>query len=226
MDIYIHLFGREFLSPAILNSVVLIVVLGVFFVICGAKVKKADPSKPSKGLVFFMELVVSNVDKFANSMIGDTKGRYSPFIGFLIFYLFPANALGILGLTAPTSNYTITLSMAIFTLTYIALSGVRAKGVGRYLKDIYLGDVPALFVLNIISEASKILSLSFRLFGNIMSGAMVSAVLLSLLGWFSVALLPFINIYFDLFAALMQTVIFCILTMVWLSSAVIKQEER
>ena len=225
MDIYIYLSGRQFLSPAIFNSILVVGVLCIFFIICGAKVKKADPGKPSKGLVFFMEFAVTSIDGFAKSMIGDVKGKYSAFIGFLIFYLFPANAIGILGFTAPTSNYSVTLTMAIFTLTYIAFAGISAKGIGGYLKDIYLGDVPALVLLNIISEASKILSLSFRLFGNIMSGAMVSAVVLTLLSWGAIAILPVLNIYFDLFAGAMQTAIFCILTMVWMSSAVIKSEE-
>jgi F-type H+-transporting ATPase subunit a len=219
VDIAINLGGERIIQPAVFNSVVVVMLLCIFFVICGAKISKADPSKPSKGLVFFMEFVVSGIDKIAKDMIGDKGGKFAPFIGFLIFYLLSVNLLGLTGLTTPTSNYNVTLSLALFTLTYIAFSGVQAKGLWGHLKDTIFGDVPALFLLNIIGEGAKVLSLSFRLFGNILSGTVMIAVTVYMLSWLSIVIMPGLSAVFNIFAGVMQTLIFCILTMVWLSGA-------
>ena len=224
MDIIVNIGENISIQPAVFNSLMVVFCLCIFIIICGSKVSKADPSKPSKGLVFFMEFAVSNIEGIANDMIGDKTGKYAPFIGFLVFYLIPINLLGLLGLTTPTSNYNVTLSLALVTLTYIAFSGVRAKGLWGYLKDTYFGNVPALFLLNIIGEMAKIISLSFRLFGNILSGVVMLTVVMTILGWFVLPILPPLSIYFNIFAGVMQTAVFCILTMIWLQGATSREQ--
>jgi F-type H+-transporting ATPase subunit a len=223
MDAYLHLGENIIIQPAIINSLLVVICLCIFFIICGIKVNKADPSKPSKGLVFFMEFAVSGIENIAKGMIGDKSAKYAPFIGFLIFYLPSVNLLGLLGFKTPTSNYNVTLSLALLTLTYIAVSGIRAKGIGIYLKDTLLGNVPALFLLNIIGEAAKILSLSFRLFGNILSGVVMITVAVYMLSWISILIMPALSFVFNIFAGVMQTVIFCVLTMIWLQGATTKK---
>jgi len=219
MDVYLHIGENIVIQPAIVNSLFVVVCLCIFFIVCGAKINKADPSKPSKGLVFFMEFAVSGIEKIANNMIGDKTGKYAPYIGFLIFYLPSVNLLGLTGLKTPTSNYNVTLSLAIITLTYIAFSGIRAKGIFKYLRDTIFGEVPALFILNVIGETAKILSLSFRLFGNILSGVVLITVTVYMLGWLSLLIMPGLSFVFNIFAGVMQTLIFCVLTMIWLQGA-------
>ena len=219
MDMYLHIGENIVIQPAIVNSLLVVVCLCIFFIVCGAKISKADPSKPSKGLVFFMEFAVSGIEKMANNMIGDKTGKYAPYIGFLIFYLPSVNLLGLTGLKTPTSNYNVTLSLAIITLTYIAFSGIRAKGILKYLRDTIFGEVPALFILNVIGETAKILSLSFRLFGNILSGVVLITVTVYMLGWLSLLIMPGLSFVFNIFAGVMQTLIFCVLTMIWLQGA-------
>jgi len=223
MDLYLHIGENMVIQPAIINSLLVVVCLCVFFIICGIKMNKADPSKPSKGLVFFMEFAVSGIEKIANGMIGDKTGKFAPFIGFLIFYLPSVNLLGLTGLTTPTSNYNVTLPLALLTLTYIAGSGIRAKGFWGYLKDTVFGNVPALFLLNIIGETAKIISLSFRLFGNILSGSIMIAIAVYMLSWLSIAVMPALSFVFNIFAGVMQTVIFSVLTMIWLQGATVRK---
>ena len=224
MDISIILNGEELIPASVFNSVLIVLGLSLFFMICGAKVKKADPEKPSKGLVFFMELVVTSVEGICKGMINDQTGRFGSFIGMLIFYLVTANLLGLLGLVTPTSNYNVTLSLALFSLSYLNFSGIQIKGIFGHLKDTFLGDFPILLPLNVIGEASKILSLSFRLFGNILSGGVITFVIIYLLGWFATPLMPALNLYFDIFAGLLQTMIFCFLLMIWLGDVIVIDE--
>ena len=223
MDLYLHIGENSVIQPAIINSLLVVVCLCIFFIVCGMKINKADPSKPSKGLVFFMEFAVSGIEKIASGMIGEKSEKFAPFIGFLIFYLPAVNLLGLTGLKTPTSNYNVTLSLAIVTLTYIAIAGIRSKGIGGYLKDTLFGDVPALFLLNIIGETAKIISLSFRLFGNILSGVVMITVAVYMLSWLSIVIMPGLSFIFNIFAGVMQTLIFCVLTMIWLQGATTKK---
>lgn len=219
MDISLYYNGEVLLRSSLVNSVLVVLILSIIFIIGGLKVKKADPSKPPKGIVFFMELFVTLVEGFVSAVMGEKHVGFSPYIGMLASYLAVANLTGLIGLTPPTTDYNVTLALALLTITVIAVSGIRAKGIGKYLKDVYLGAVPFLLPLNIISEISRPISLSFRLFGNILSGAIIIALVSGFAGWFSLPFLPFLNVYFDIFAGLIQTMIFCMLTMIWSQGA-------
>ena len=231
----IHLtFGDIMLTPTLVNSLIVIIILMIFFMICGFTIKKADPMKPSTGLMAFIEIIYSSVLEFASNSVGDKAIRYIPYLLTIAAYLAIANTIGLFGLTAPTTEFSVTLSVVLVTLTYIMLSGVIAKGLGGYLKDKFIGDVPwpmliLFFPLNIIGELSKIISMSFRLFGNIMSGALLLGLVSQFFAWlFSLTpivgfVLPianlFLNAYFDIFAGLMQTFVFCTLMMIWIQGA-------
>ena len=223
MDIFIAINGETVVAAGVLNSVVIVIALCLFFLIAGWFVKRADPTKPSKGIVFLLELLVVTFEGICQSIMGVKNGRFGPFIGMLIIYLITANLLGLFGLTAPTSNYNVTLGLAIFALTYLVGAGIASKGLGRYLKDTFVGDFPLLLPLNIIGEFSKVVSLSLRLFVNILSGSMISFVLIQLAGGWLIVAMPFLNFYFDIFAGLIQTVIFCFLIMIWLEDSVAKE---
>ena len=215
MDISLSWNGEEILNPAIFNSVLIVFILSIFFIICGLKVKKADPSKPTTGLVLFLELFVNGVEGFVTQVMGKKNVGFSPYIGMLAIYLAAANLSGLVGLTPPTSNYSITLAMAVMTIVLMVGSGIKAKGVGGYLWDTYFGDIPVLMPLHLMGEIAKPISLSFRLFGNILSGTIILALVTTFAGYFSVLVFPVLNIYFDMFAGLIQTMIFCMLTMIW-----------
>ena len=225
MDISI-LFNDETIVPAtILNSVLIVLVLSLLFFIWSKKVNRADPSQPSKGVVLILELFVTGVESVCKTIMHDQKGRFAPFIGVLIVYLVIANLLGLIGLAAPASNYNVALSLAIFALGYLHFSGMKVKGVGKHFKEMIFGDFPALALLNIVGELSKVLSLSFRLFGNILSGGVISFVVLYLTGWVALLFTPVLNFYFDIFSGLLQTMIFCFLLMIWLGNATATENE-
>lgn len=223
MDIFITQNGETIVAPGVFNSVVMIFLIIIFFIIAGQLIKRADPTKPSKGIVFLMEFLVVSFEGICTSIMGKKNGKFGPFIGVLIVYLTFANILGLFGLTAPTSNYNVTLALAIFALTYLVGAGIKSKGLGRYLKDTFVGDFPMLLPLNIIGEFSKVISLSLRLFVNILSGSMISFVLIQLAGGWLVIVMPFLNFYFDIFAGLIQTIIFSFLIMIWLEDSVAKE---
>ena len=238
MDIRLS-FGDLALTSTMTNSLLVIVMLTLLLMIFSIIIKKADPTKPTKGLMGVLELIYSVIHKFTHQSIGDEGQKFVPFVMTVISYLAVANLVGLIGLVPPTTDINITVALSIATLTYIMVVGILSKGLRGYLKDTFIGEVPKpmliLFIpISIVGELSKIISLSFRLFGNIVSGVLLLGLLTQLMAWLfgvipplggvvsgaiNVSFLPFLNAYFDIFAGLMQTFIFCTLTMMWIKNA-------
>jgi len=237
MNIWLTIGGFE-LAPTLVTSLMVFAVLISFFIICGITIKRADPRKPSEGFMAVIEFLYNSAAGFVTSNVNDQATRFVPYVLTIASYLAVANLVGLLGLIAPVTNISITLSLTLVTLTYIMVSGIRSKGLGAYLKDTYVGDVPKVMLIlfipvNIVGELSKIISLTFRLFGNTVSGVLLVALMMQLVifvfnllpvvGWIPGLFIPFLNAYFDVFAGLMQTFIFCTLTMVWMKASVERQ---
>ena len=227
------------LTPTARNSIVIIICLILFFIAASFIIKRADPTKPSTGIMWLLEVIYSLLADFTTDAIGEKSAKFIPFVTTAASYLAVANLLGLIGLTPPTSNINITVALTILTLTYIMASGIISKGFWRYLRDTYVGDIKGfllvlLIPITIIGELSKIISLSFRLFGNVVSGVMILTLLMQFMIWLfgvippvgaigsilmNISVLPFLNAYFDIFAGLMQTFIFCTLTTMFIKTA-------
>ena len=218
------------LTPTAVNAMLVTVILSLFFVIAGVKIKKADPSEPPRGFVLVMELLFTGVTHFTKEQVGVAGSKYVPFIMTVGAYLLLANLLGLFGFRPPTIDINVTVALSLMTLIYIMVSGVFAQGFGGYLKAVFVGPASSappvikqfIILINVISELTKLISLSFRLFGNIVSGTLL-VVLFSMLPLWTSPALPLLNAYFDVFAGLMQTMVFCILMMMWLKTATVRE---
>jgi F-type H+-transporting ATPase subunit a len=171
-----------------------------------------------EGLQNFMELVIEGLAHFADSMLGHEGRRYFPLIGTLAFFIFCANIIGVFpGCVAPTSNINTTLALALIVFFMYHLIGARKHGFG-YIKQ-FLGPVWWLawlmFPIEVISHLARPVSLSMRLFGNVRGDEMVILVL----GFLTPLFLPMPMIALTLFFAVIQTAVFVILTMVYISGA-------
>jgi F-type H+-transporting ATPase subunit a len=218
MNIYteIALGGQVFtLHPTAMNGFLLAIILSILMFLLGRRIKKADPAKASKGSVLLMEVFVSGVEGLETSTMGGHNLGFAPFIGTLCLYLATANMLGMIGFVSPTADYNVTLGLALFTICMMYGQGFKSLGVMGTIKEALLGDIPFLLPLNIINEISKPLSLSIRLFGNMMSGAIILSLIYQALGWFAPLLTPLLHAYFDVFSGVIQTLIFIMLTMIW-----------
>lgn len=182
------------------------------------------------GIQNIVETVVGSVYNLTETTMGSDKVGFAPYIGTLMMYLALANLAGLLGVRPPTADLNMTLSLALITFFMIHFNGIRRKGVLGYLK----GFTEPFFLLtpiNLIGEIATPVSLSFRLFGNIVGGSIIMALVYSALAAFSSALLGLdipilqvgvpavLHVYFDVFSGLLQTFIFAMLTMVFVSGA-------
>lgn len=142
--------------------------------------------------------------------------RFLPFVGTLFVFVAVSNTLGVVpGFEPPTGSLSTTAALALCVFVAVPYFGIRERGVGGYLKQ-YLQPTPFMLPFNLIGEVSRTLSLAVRLFGNIMSGSMIVAILLAI----APLLFPVVMQVLGLLTGIIQAYIFSMLAMVFIASAV------
>jgi len=196
---------------AMIMTWVVIIALVVF----GAIAARSRSRVPGN-LQLVGELVVSQLYGLTEEALGPTHAKkYSPMICALFIFLLLSNWLGIFPhLEEPTRDLNTPLSLGLMGFAVAHWAGIREKGFKTYIKA-YFEPVFFLMPLNLIGEIAKIVSISFRLFGNIMGGAIIILVVSYLT--YSVLLPPFLNAFFGLFVGTIQAFVFTMLTVVYIS---------
>lgn len=221
MEILVEIAGEEILIPdTIVNMWLVVILLGIFAFVVNGKLKKAKSDEVPSNFLNVVEILVESINNLVGStMGGQNEKRFGPYIFTLAVFLAVANLLGLVGLTPPTSDYSVTLSLALVTFVLTQFWTFRnGGGVVGYFKS--FGDpVPLLAPLNVIGELANPVSLSFRLFGNIMSGGIILTLLYEALGYFAPVIATPLHAYFDVFSGLLQTFIFIMLTMIFIGGA-------
>ncbi|BAF69965.1 F0F1 ATP synthase subunit A [Nitratiruptor sp. SB155-2] len=173
-----------------------------------------------------MEAYLEGVVAMGRDVIGESYAKkYLPLVATLGLFIFFANLMEIIpGFEPPSGNINFTLALALIVFIYYNFEGIRKNGVIHYFAH-FAGPVkllaPLMFPIEIVSHISRIISLSFRLFGNIKGDDLFVWVLLMLAPW----IVPLPGFALMTFSAFLQTFIFMILTYVYLAGAVLLHEE-
>ena len=186
------------------------------------------------------EWIVDTVSHLVTSNMGEKFIDFAPFVAGILGLSALSSLSSLLGLFAPTSDLNIVLGWAI--LVFILITHYKLKGgLWEYIKG-FFSPIPLFAPLNIIGEFATPISMSFRHYGNVMSGMVISTLIAyalrslskMLLGWLPGALgtIPFLQIglpavlslYFDIFSGCMQAFIFAMLTMMFVSTAEPEEE--
>jgi len=174
-----------------------------------------------------MEAYLGGVIAMGRDVIGEELARkYLPLVATIGLFVLVSNLIGIIpGFESPTSNINVTLPLALVVFIYYNYEGIKKQGVVHYFAH-FAGPVkalaPLMFPIEIVSHISRIISLSFRLFGNIKGDDLFLWVLLMLVPW----VVPLPGYLLLTFSALLQTFVFMILTYVYLAGAVALEEEH
>jgi F-type H+-transporting ATPase subunit a len=163
-----------------------------------------------------IELVVTAISEQIHSTMRATPARYIPLIGTLFLFILSANWSSIVpGIEPPTAHIETDAALALIVFVSVIFFGIRARGVGGYLKSF---AEPTIFMipLNLIETFTRTFSLMVRLFGNIMSGVFIIGIILSLAGLF----VPIPLMALDLLVGAIQAYIFAVLATVFIASAV------
>ncbi len=204
------------------------IIMAVFTILAIAVTRNFD--KIPTGVQNVVEMLVDAMNKFTAQTMGEDKKGFAPYMGTLFLFLLVANLIGLLGLRPPTADVNTTFALSVLTFVMTIGFGIKSKGIVKYIKS-FFEPLPFLVPLNILGELANPISLSFRLFGNIVGGVIIMslvygglATLSGALGLESIpifqAVIPVaLHAYFDVFAGILQSFIFVMLSMVFISGA-------
>ncbi|MBF0102110.1 MAG: F0F1 ATP synthase subunit A [Desulfobacterales bacterium] len=173
---------------------------------------------PSKAQNFF-EMIISGMEEFMVEITGEEGRWLFPLVATIFLYIFSCNLIGLIpGFFPPTASLNTTLSCALVVVIFTHIIGIKYHG-AKYIKH-FLGPVwwmiPIIFPIEIIGHFARILSLTFRLFGNMMGHELVLGILFMLAGLFF-APLPIMIL--GIFVALVQAFVFFLLSIMYFSGA-------
>ena len=162
------------------------------------------------------ELIISQLYELTEDALGQEKSKtYAPLICALFMFLLLSNWIGIVPhLEEPTKDLNTPLSLGIMGFVLAHFAGIKTKGFKEYSKE-YFQPIFFMMPLNVIGELAKVVSISFRLFGNIMGGSIIILVVSHLT--YSIVLPPLLNAFFGLFVGAIQAFVFTMLTLVYIS---------
>lgn len=192
---------------------------------------------PEKRKQLAAEKLVDMANRFVVNTMGARYQRMAPYIGALFVSSLLGSLLGLVGMRPFTADLSTTLSWSLLAFIMVQTNNIRHHGVGGWLKS-FTKPIWIMTPLNIVSEIANPISMSFRHFGNIAAGMVITSLLYTalaalsrlLLGWIPnemIASIPImqigipaaLSIYFDLFTGFLQAYIICMLTMVFVAGA-------
>jgi len=232
----INVFGLEiWITESTVNTWIISGFLILIAFIINRKLK--DPNKVPEGLQNVAEFLVDSLDSFAVSTMGESGKRFGSFYGSMLIFLMacnisglfigpnigPANADGTRALLdfmrPPTADFAVTFALALITFIMIEGYAMKEHGVLSWLKGLTEPMWP-MTPLNVIGELANPISLSFRLFGNILGGTIIMGLYYNL-PWYTLIGVPIaLHAYFDIFAGLLQAFIFVMLSMTFVASSI------
>ena len=169
-----------------------------------------------------LEVLVGGMLQQIQEVSHEKPDRYLPFVGTLFLFIALANLLSIFPwYVPPTASLSTTTALAILVFVAVPAYGIMDQGLVDYLKH-YIRPTPFMVVFNILGELSRTLALAVRLFGNIMSGTKIAAILLVV----APLIFPILLQLLGLLTGLIQAYIFAILAMVYIASGTRARKER
>lgn len=223
LDFMIHgifkynLLGQEvwITTSHVCILIVMLVLIG-FFIAASITMKHATEVPGTFQNI--IELIVEMLDNMVGGVMGQWAPRFRNYIGTIFIFILLSNISGLFGLRPPTADYGTTFALGIMTfciIHYNQFKHQKVKGVIQGLCDPW----PIWAPINVIGELAVPISLSLRLFANVLSGLVMMALVYGLLGKIAVIWPAALHVYFDLFSGAIQTYVFCMLTMTYVTNA-------
>ena len=210
-------FGHQvWITTTHVCCLIVLLSLMLFGFLAGRKMKHAD--EVPEGFQNFIELIVELLDGMVDGTMGKNGANFRNYIGTIFIFILVSNLSGLLGLRPPTADYGTTLPLGIMTFTLIFFNKLKYQKVSGFIKglcDPWVFWAP----INVIGDIAVPISISLRLFANILSGTVMMALIYGLLSKIAIIWPAALHVYFDMFSGAIQTYVFCMLTMTYISDA-------
>ena len=217
--------GGVNITQTMMNTWIIIIVLTIVALILRSKINKFT-DVPTTKLQNIVELIIETMENFTIQNMGEKYKYFGNWFFGVFCFILTSNYIGLLSFRSPTADLATTLALSLSTFTLIHFMGIKVNG-GAYFKG-YIEPMPVLLPLNIIGEIATPISLSLRLFGNILGGTIIMGLINSALSQGPIllqvvgfgAITPVLHAYFDVFAGFLQTYIFVILSMTFIKDKI------
>ena len=220
-----HLLAYKFMGQTVYITTthvccfIVMVAIMIFALIARKKIMHAK--EIPTGFQNVVEFAVETLQGFVDGSMGRHGKKYMNYVGTLFLFVLISNISGLFGLRPPTADFGTTFSLALITFVMIQYNNIKYNKLGA-ITDLFQ-PIWFLFPINLIGEIATPVSMSLRLFGNVMAGTVMMALYYGLLPIFAKIGIPSaLHVYFDLFSGAIQAYVFCMLTMVFVTQ---KMEE-
>lgn len=200
---------------ALLYVSLLILILAI---VARIKLNKAAEDETPGMFLNVVELVVEMLQTMVDGIMGKNANRFVNYLSTLFLFIIISNIAGLFGLRPPTADYGVTVCLGLITFVLIHFNGIKKNRLSHFTA--LFQPIWFLFPINLIGEFAVPLSLSLRLFGNIMSGTVLMGLIYDLLKPFTIGYPAVLHAYFDLFSGCIQAYVFCMLTMVYINDKI------
>ena len=204
VDFMIHgvfsyeLFGQTlWITTTHVCVLIVFLIISAFCIAAGHMVKRAK--EVPTGFQNVVELIVEMLDKMTAGVMGRHAVRYRNYIGTIFIFILFSNISGLFGLRPPTADYGVTFGLAIISFTLIRYNELKYQKLSGVLKNL-CDPWPIWAPINIIGNLAVPVSLSLRLFANILSGTAIMALIYALLSKIAYVWPAALHVYFDLFS--------------------------
>ncbi|MFA9377760.1 MAG: F0F1 ATP synthase subunit A [Lachnotalea sp.] len=219
-----HLFGQElWITTTHVSLLLVLIAIIIFAITVNRKIKKVNLEDTPGTLQNIAELAVEKLDNMVGTVMGIRGKKFANYIGTIFILILSCNLSGLVGLRPATADYGVTLGLASITFIIIQYTNITENKIGAFTG--LFKPLPFLFPINLIGEIAVPISMSLRLFGNILSGTVMMALIYGLLPIFvKIGFPAALHVYFDVFAGAIQTYVFCMLTMVFVTDKMATEE--
>lgn len=196
--------------------IVVLALIGVAFAVSRVMKKATEVPGAAQNAA---ELVVEMLDGVVKNSMGKNATKFMNYIGTVFIFILICNISSLFGLRPPTADYGVTLPLGLITFVLIHFNKFKHQKVSGVIKGL-CDPWPIWAPINIIGDIAVPISLSLRLFANVLSGTVMMALVYGLLSVIAIGWPAVLHVYFDLFSGAIQTYVFCMLTMTYISDAI------
>jgi F-type H+-transporting ATPase subunit a len=190
--------------------------MAIFIIVGAILIRRSMNFIPSKTQIV-CEIFYDFFDSLAVESLREKAPKFLPYFLTLFLFIWLSNMTGLLpipGLAEPTRNLNFPLGLGIVAMSVVQLNALKKKGFANYIKG-FCEPFTVLLPLNIVGELSKVVSISFRLFGNIFGGAIILLVVSNLS--MNIMIPVGLNMFFTMFSGTIQAYVFTMLSLTFLS---------
>lgn len=210
-----HLFGQElWLTTTTVGMTVITIVLLILAFAANRTMKKAAEIPGTFQNI--LELGVEMLENMTTGILHGDGKRFANYIGTIFLFILFCNLSGLFGLRTVTADFGVTFLLGLVTFGIVQYQGIKNHGVGHFTS--LFQPIPVLFPINLIGEFANPISISLRLFANMLSGVIIMGLWYGMMPVLvKIGIPAALHVYCDLFSGCIQTYVFCMLTMVYVN---------